>query len=128
METLIEKTQLNAFDVSIRTGIEQIVDGLRQILGAKLVAYIAGVSETRAVREWAEGERTPSPTAEQHLRVVFRIVRLIEQGEGSGVAATWFQGMNPLLGDKSPARVLREDRTEEARAAVVSAANAVVGA
>ncbi|WEG08619.1 antitoxin VbhA family protein [Microbacterium horticulturae] len=39
----------------------EIVDDLRKSLGAKLVAYIAGLSETRTVREWVEGSRKPSP-------------------------------------------------------------------
>jgi hypothetical protein len=36
-----------------------VVAELRDLPGARLVAYLAGVTETRAVREWAEGIRTP---------------------------------------------------------------------
>lgn len=45
--------------------VPEIVEVLRQVLGTKLVAYIAGVSETRTVREWAEGSRRPRPAAEE---------------------------------------------------------------
>jgi len=41
--------------------VPEIVDDLRKALAAKLVAYIAGVSETRTVREWAEATRRPTP-------------------------------------------------------------------
>ena len=48
--------------------------------------------------------------------------------EGEAIVPTWFQGMNPQLGDRSPARVLREGRFDEEGARVLAAANAFVGA
>lgn len=128
MTPTIEMTQLRAYNESIRQGVPSLVDELRRVLGAKLVAYIAGVRETRAVRDWIDGTRKPSPNAVQTLRLTYRIVRLVEQSEGTGVVAPWFQGMNPQLGDRSPARVLHEDRTEQAHLAVLNAANLFVGA
>ena len=108
--------------------VPEIVDDLRKALGAKLVAYIAGVSETRTVREWAEATRRPTPAAEDRLRLTHRVVTLISQSEGEAIVPTWFQGMNPQLGDRSPARVLHEDRFGEAATRVLAAANALVGA
>lgn len=128
MSTTIEATRLEAFNESIRQDVPQIVSELRVRLGAKLVAYIANVTETRAVRAWAEGARAPSPNTEHRLRLAFQIVTLIDRSEGDGIAATWFQGMNPQLGDRSPARVLREDRADDAMAAVLKAAKGFVGA
>ncbi|MHA6694669.1 hypothetical protein [Homoserinimonas sp. A520] len=108
--------------------VPEIVDDLRLVLGSKLVAYIAGVSETRTVREWAEAARRPTPAAEDRLRLAHRIVALIGKSEGESIVPTWFQGMNPQLGDRSPARVLHEDSFDEAGARVLAAANAFVGA
>lgn len=128
MSTIITATGLKAYNDSIRHAVPEIVDDLRGVLGAKLVAYIAGVSETRTVREWAEAARRPSPSAEERLRLAHRIVTLIGQSEGEAVVPTWFQGMNPQLGDRSPARMLREDGFEKAGPRVLAAANAFVGA
>lgn len=128
MSTTIEATRLEAFNESIRQDVPQIVSELRLRLGAKLVAYIANVTETRAVRAWAEGTRAPSSNTEHRLRLAFQIVTLIDRSEGDGIAATWFQGMNPQLGDRSPARVLREDHDDDAMAAVLKAAKGFVGA
>ena len=108
--------------------VEDLAKHVEGVLGAKLVAYLAGVSETRTVREWAEGARRPSPSAEERLRLAHRIVTLIGQSEGEAVVPTWFQGMNPQLGDRSPARVLREDDFDDAAPRVLAAANAFVGA
>ena len=107
--------------------VPEIVDDLRVALGVKLVAYIAGVTETRTVREWAEDARRPTPAAEERLRLAHRIVTLIGQSEDEAVVPTWFQGMNAQLGHRSPARVLHEDSFDEASARVLAAANAFVG-
>lgn len=128
MSAIVEANRLVAYNESIRQTVPQIVSDLRDRLGAKLVAYIANVTETRAVRSWIEKEREPAPNTVQVLRTAFRVATLIDRSEGDGVAATWFQGMNPQLGDQSPARVLHEDRTEEARARVLKAAQGFVGA
>lgn len=128
MSTTIATMGLKAYNESIRHTVPQIVDELRRVLGAKLVAYIAGVSETRTVREWVETGRRPSTAAVERLRLTHRIVTLIGQSEGEAVVPTWFQGMNPHLDDRSPARVLHEDPFEEAGPRVLVAANAFVGA
>lgn len=109
------------------TPVSKITDDLRATLGAKLVAYIAGVTETRPVREWAEATRRPTPATEERLRLAHRVVTLIGQSEGDAVVPTWFQGMNPHLADRSPARVLHEDRFEDAGPRVLAAASAFVG-
>jgi hypothetical protein len=124
----IEAIGLKAYDDSIRHTTAEIVDDLREALGAKLVAYIAGVSETRTVREWAEATRRPTSSTEERLRMVHRLVTLIGKSEGERVVPTWFQGMNPHLGDRSPARVLHEDRFEDAGPRVLAAATAFIGA
>lgn len=128
MTTTITTTGLRAYNDSIRLAMPELVAELRGALGAKLVAYIAGVTETRTVREWAEGARVPQASAEERLRLTHRINALIGQSEGEAVVPTWLQGMNPLLGDAAPARVLREGPFDEAGPAVLAAANAFVGA
>lgn len=125
---VIGNRALNAYNHSIRSTVPEVVNDLRNALGAKLVAYIAGVSGTRAVREWAEATRRPTPAAEQRLRLAHRVVTLIGQHEGETIVPIWFQGMNPQLGDRSPARVLHEDSFHEAEARVLAAANAFVDA
>jgi hypothetical protein len=47
---------------------------------------------------------------------------MLTQRDSAQVAQTWFQGLNPHLADRSPARVLRENRVEEVGASVLAAA------
>jgi hypothetical protein len=107
----------------METGV--MVKELRDLLGSRLVAFLAGVSETRAIHEWAEGERkVRSPEVVDRLRVAFQVAKLITARDEPRVAQAWFQGLNPKLGDRSPARMLRDGDLEEVGPEVLAAARA----
>jgi len=100
-----------------------LVKDLRDLLGAKLVAYVAGVRETRAVRQWAEGtRRIQDPAVEQRLRLAYQATQIIAERDDAAVAQAWLQGLNPQLDDRSPARLLRDGDIDEVGATVLAAA------
>lgn len=101
-----------------------IVARLREVLGATLVAYLGEVKETRAVAQWAAGERKPSAAVMTRLRTAYQAAVLLSADgvSGAGMVQAWFQGMNPLLEDIAPARVLREQDLHQAGPGVVAAA------
>jgi hypothetical protein len=103
----VHATEAQTHVQAIRMPVPELIGELRRILGAKLVAYIGSVGETRAVREWAEGTRTPKGDATERLRLAFRVAKTIADSDGPETAQAWFQGLNPLLGDVSPARLIR---------------------
>lgn len=118
------RTDLQAHRDSIRFPEDQLVRELREILGAKLVAYLGSVKETRAVRQWADGERRPSADVLQRLRDAYHVAALLHERDAAPVVQAWFMGMNPQLDDVPPARLLREGRLEDTGPAVLSAARA----
>lgn len=90
---------------SVRLSEAELVAQLLDQLGAKLVAYLGSVRETRAVRQWAEGIRRPSAETVERIRLAFQAAGMIaEAGNAPTVVQAWFQGMNPQLEDRSPAR------------------------
>ena len=114
---------LDAFERSVRLPVPQLVTELRDLLGAKLVAYLGGVRETRAVRQWADGDRGVQDRAdEQRLRLAHQVASLIAQKDTPAVVQAWFQGLNPQLDDRSPARLLREGDLDDAGPQVLTAA------
>lgn len=116
---------LRAHAQATRLTTPVLVKELRDLLGAKLVAYIGGVKETRAVRQWADGERrVQDPTDEQRLRLAYQAAALIAEHDSPQVVQVWFQGLNPQLDDRSPARLLREGDLDEVGPAVLTAARA----
>jgi len=104
-----------------------VVAFLRETLTPRLVACIAGVTETRATRQWAEGEREVSSTEpEQRLRAATHVTQLITETFDGRTAQAWVQGMDPMLDDPSPAWVLRHVTDEAQRAAVLASARRFV--
>ena len=118
------KPDFAAHQRAIRAPFADVARELRELLGARLVAYIGGVRNTRAVREWAEGARAPSEDEQQRLRLALQVALLITQADDNEIAQAWFQGMNPQLEDRSPARLLRDADLDDAGPAVIAAARA----
>jgi hypothetical protein len=107
-----------------RAAFDEVATSLRSLLGAKLTAYLGSVKETRAVNEWASGEREPSEAVQLRLRHALQVALMIAEADDAGVARAWFQGMNPQLDDRSPARLLREGDLDEIGPEVLRAARA----
>jgi hypothetical protein len=105
--------------------MDVVVTELRGLLGARLVAYIASVKETRAVNAWAAGEREVRTTdTQQRLRTALQVAVLLNRRDTPDVIQAWFQGLNPKLSDRSPARLLREGTIDDEGPLVLSAARA----
>lgn len=102
------RPDLAAHQVAMRSGTKEVASQLVEILGAKLVAYIAGVGETRAVRQWMVGERNPQPGSLVRLREALVVAKMIATNDSAATAQAWFVGLNPQLDDRSPARMLRD--------------------
>jgi hypothetical protein len=69
-----------------------------------------------------EGERAPGEQTQQRLRVGLQVALMLNQSDGPEVTQAWFQGLNPQLEDRSPARLLRDGDLQEAGPAVIAAA------
>ncbi|GAA4472026.1 hypothetical protein GCM10023094_03670 [Rhodococcus olei] len=123
MTTAHPRPDLAAYNAAARMEQPELVTELRALLGAKLVAYLGKVKETRAVRQWAEGTRSVgNDTDLERLRVAYRAARLITERDTPQVAQAWFQGLNPILDDQAPALMLREGDLADVGPKVLAAA------
>ncbi|MBN7438536.1 hypothetical protein IUS38_23405 [Mycobacteroides abscessus subsp. abscessus] len=105
-----------------------LVTALTSQLGLKLVAYLGKVKETHIVRQWADGTDVPANAEDiERLRLAFRTASLITSQQSAGVAQAWFQGLNPALGDASPARLLREGDVNVMGPQILAAARQFAG-
>jgi hypothetical protein len=116
------RPDLPAHAEAMRLSFPDLTAQLRGMLGARLVAYLGSVKETRAVHQWSEGARKPDAEAERRLRDAFVIARMLVEVEPPAVVQAWFQGLNPALDDRSPARLLREGNLDEVGPQVIGAA------
>ena len=120
MTLALERT---AHAQSARIDIAPMVETLQHVLGQRLTAMVADVSDAKAVGKWARGERTPQPESEQRLRNAFHVAQLLLQREAPSTVRAWFMGMNPDLDDRAPALVIGEDPTRVMQAARAFLAN-----
>lgn len=90
----------------------EVVDATRDLLGSKLVAYLADVPIT-TVRRWADpiDPATPSPEVIERLHVAHRIASSITRYDGPAVAQSWFLGS--AADGVAPARRIREGNPRE---------------
>jgi hypothetical protein len=118
------RPDLEAHAHAMRAPFPQVAAELCELLGAKLVAYVGGVGETRAVHQWVDGDRTPSDEVQQRLRFALRVALPIAHADAPAIAQAWFQGLNPQLDDRAPARLLRDGDLDEVGPAIVTAERA----
>lgn len=109
-----------AHEMTVTAGIDGIAAYLQEALGQKLVAYMAGVGDSKGVGLWARGSQHPRAEAEARLRAAYQIYHLLLSGDSPHAVRAWFIGMNPQLDDDSPAQALHEGKLKEALAAARS--------
>lgn len=122
----VSRADVSAHERAVRLPFPLVIEELINLLGSNLVAYIARVRETRTVREWAAGAGVKRGDVEPRLRVAFRIALFIAEHDDPSVVQSWFQGLNPELDDRSPARLLREGALEEVGPQILAAARGFV--
>ncbi|MFF1876527.1 hypothetical protein [Leifsonia sp. NPDC058230] len=106
--------------------IDQIVTRLRATIGVRLVAYIGGVGTTSAVAAWAEARDVPDADKVTRLRTAFHALGILLERWDPVTIESWFKGMNPDLGDESPARVIREAAPDGANEVLIAARSAMI--
>jgi hypothetical protein len=105
---------------AVESPFADVVTYLQEVLGQKLVAYIAGVSEPRTVSRWRSGDRTPRADHEQRVRCAYQIFQLLLAEEAPHTVRAWFLGLNPQLDDESPADGIRKGMFREVQVAAKS--------
>lgn len=92
------------------TPIPDVVRQLRSAIGGDLTAVLGNVRTIRSVNAWETGRRSPKVKSEQTLRDSLDVVTLLAERESPQTIRSWFIGMNPDLGDKSPALTIGQDK------------------
>ncbi|MGH3146665.1 MAG: XRE family transcriptional regulator [Rubrobacter sp.] len=100
------------------TPVDEVASFLRDLLGRRLVAYMAGVEKAETVSRWASGEvESVRQESEECLRTANEVTQLLVQFDSPRLVKAWFIGLNPQLDDVSPAEAIREGKLKEAKAA-----------
>ncbi len=125
-ERAVARPDLEIYTEILRMEPYQVVRGLVAILGKKVTAYLAQVKDTRTIDAWMEPGRRADEARRldfDRLRLALRIARLLAASDSNNTVQAWFGGLNPELGDRNPAELLRLGQDDEA---VLGAARAFV--
>ncbi len=98
--------------------IQQLVD----LLGATTVAGLGGVKETRAVQQWASGDREPQRP--HVLRFALQLALMMSTLSNRDMARAWFHGSNPHLDDQAPMFLLRDQPLDVVQVPIMAAVRA----
>jgi len=121
--SLLPRPDLFAHREAVRLPASKVVEKLVEIVGRKLTAYIGGVKDARAVDRWIAGGAIYGE-AESRVRFAFQVARAINEHDSPAVVQAWLTGVNPELGDRVPARMMRENEIDAVAPAVLSATRA----
>ena len=116
---------LQAHRESLTLKFSELVERLSSAIGRKLVAYVAGLKDVRAIERWISGGR-PYGDVESRLRLTFQVVRTLLEHDSREVVQAWLMGVNPELGDRVPLRLLREGDLAVVAPEVLAAARAFI--
>jgi hypothetical protein len=107
-----------AHRIAMNASVPDVSSYLQDLLSRRLVAYIVGVKDAKTVSRWSNGEvKEVRQESEERLRTAYQIAQLLVQFDSPRIIKAWFIGLNPQLGDESPATTIREGKLKDALAA-----------
>ncbi|QNE35424.1 hypothetical protein F1C12_09975 [Leifsonia shinshuensis] len=95
----------------VRSDVRAIVGRLNDVLGAAVVADLAGSKDSKSSYRWARPDGT-QPKDDSIRRLLFAHLQWLEISRtyGEDAARNWFISANPLLGYATPVDAIRNDR------------------
>lgn len=102
--------------------LTEVISHLVELLGATTVASLGGVKETRAVQQWASGDREPQRP--HVLRFALQLALMISTLSNRDMARAWFHGSNPHLNDQAPMFLLRDEPLDVVQVPIMAAVRA----
>jgi hypothetical protein len=119
----VEEIEREAFT----TPAAKIAAFLQDHLGQKLTAYVAGLTDPKAVGSWIREENAPRQQAVLRLRCAYQIVRMLVETYDDETAKAWLFGSNTRLNDEAPAYLLRNAASPDDLRQLVPTARAFAG-
>lgn len=108
--------------------VREIATYLRDTIGARMTAAIAGLNDPEQVESYARGDASEiDELVERRLREGFKAVRILVAAYDSQTARVWLFGTNSWLDERAPIEVLGQATDTDELAAVVRAARQAAG-
>jgi hypothetical protein len=102
------KPDLAATREASLTPAPQVVAKVRDTLGPRLTAFIAGVKDARTVESWTKPDAKIPDLANRRLQVTYAATLTLNQRYDRDAVAAWFTWLAEVLDDCSPASILAQ--------------------
>ena len=103
-----------AYKESITLTPQQITSYLLDKVGQRLTAVGTGLKDARQARKWAEGTAEIRSSAEDRLRLLYRVARSVEIIYDQEAARAFLRSTSPYLGDRAPIEAIAAYESEQA--------------
>lgn len=100
------KPDLAAARKASLTPAAEVVAKVRETLGPRLTATIAGVKDARTVESWTRPDAKIPDLVNRRLQVAYAATLTLNQRYDREAVAAWFTWLAEVLDDRSPASVL----------------------
>ena len=128
MQTLLPPSKLQEIERdATTTKLPKLAAYLQENLGQKLTAYVAGLTDPKAVGSWIRGENEPRDAAAMRLRYAYQVVRMLVEAYDADTAKAWLFGANTRLNDDAPAYLLRNAKAVDELRQLIPTARAFAG-
>ena len=108
-----QDVEIKIYNKVLKMTSQEVVKNLINIVGTKFTAYFAGINKTSTLKEWIrpgfDGDR-PSTDDLNRMRDALHISKFIATYESKMITCAWLGGMNPELGDRNPAELIRNGK------------------
>lgn len=113
---------IEAHRKAVNADLQTMASTLVESLGRVITAYVVHVRNVKTISRWANGDvaSVRDRYTEERLLAAYQVVNYLREFEGDETIRSFMLGMNPVLNDESPAKLLREGGSKEVMAAARS--------
>jgi len=90
---------------------KDVVIFLRDSLGSLMTAYLIGADSTNNVKTMCQSNTEVSSDVYERVTLAYNVVKKLQAFESDDTIQAFMMGLNPTLGDRAPARVIRNEDT-----------------
>ncbi len=107
------KPDLAATKKAALTPAPQVVENVRDVLGARLTAVISGVKDARTVDSWTRANAKIPDLVNRRLQIAYAATLTLKAHYERDAIAAWFTWLADVLDDRSPAAILASTTNDD---------------
>jgi hypothetical protein len=117
----LEKVEWAAYNSSLELDDRKLANFVVEKIGVPMTVVGTGLSDGRPVRSWQDGTAKPRPNTSERLRLLYRVVFLVDHFYAPDTARAFLRSASPYLGNRAPLELIADDDLSTAAPSVLGA-------